>query len=186
MSNLGSGVWTASSSSNVNINNANISNGSNTISIGNPPYSTGGTTTGICTCGNNCGGSLCGNSIYYPNAGTYQPYIYQPPTQTIQFGTTNQKYSVMDLPRTEMPRAVFVCGRMVTLGILGTDVECAFVGEYLVFAPGVINYVWNTRTTVIIEYADAFYHYNVGQNGTDMFEKESAKLNTTLVSTIKK
>lgn len=195
-SSFGAGAWTASSSGTVNINNANNANGSSssnsiyTNGIGNgsssggitiSPYGTGTNGTGVCTCGQNCGGSLCGNGYWYQ-----QPY-YQPSNITFHtMSTPNQKYSVMDLPRKDMPTSVYVCGRMVTLGILGTDVECAYVGEYLVFAPGIVNYVWNSRTTVIVEYKDEIYHYNIGANGTDMYAKESSKLNAILVSTIKK
>lgn len=95
----------------------------------------------------------------YPNTGT---------TGTITFSNQAEKYSVMDLPREDMPIKVFVCGRMLTLGMLGSDVEVAYTGDKLIFSPGVINVIcYNDRTTISLEYKDEIYHYNyIGTDGS--------------------
>ena len=106
---------------------------------------------------------------------------------TITINSGDTKYSVVDLPRDGMPIAVFVAGRMVTLGVLGTDVECAFTGDKLVFSPGVIAAInFGRNITMSIEYADEILHYNVGNNGYVEYEENSSRLVVRLVSTIKK
>jgi hypothetical protein len=88
-------------------------------------------------------------------------------------------YKSMELTRKEMPNAVYIDGMIVTLGIIGSDVECAYIGTHLIFTPGVAE-AFDT-TTLILDYKDEMYHYNI---------KPSVirnKLNTTLLSvTIKK
>jgi len=134
----------------------------------------------------------------------WTPSITGPPPHTIttvplgglsySIGTTNfgpnknEKYAVMELPRKDVPMAVFVCGRMVTLGILGTEVECAFTGDKLVFEPGVVGATsFGDRITVSIEYDDEIIHYNIGQDSQVTYINErSSTLEVTLVSTIKK
>jgi hypothetical protein len=100
----------------------------------------------------------------------------------------NEKYAVMNLPRKELPLAVYVCGRMLTLGILGTDVECAYTGEQLIFEPGAVSAIrFGSRITASVEYNDEILHYNVGQNGAVTYEGwNSSTLEVTLISTIKK
>lgn len=113
------------------------------------------------------------NNVYYPN-GNYSISTMPAP-----------KYRVMDLPRDELPIKVFVKGEMLTLGFLGTKVECAYVGKQLVFEPDIIPqagliYVGRSRVTISVEYNDAIYHYNV-----ECLD-DSRTLDCTLVSTVKK
>lgn len=131
------------------------------------------------------------------------PNILIQPTDTTSTGTIwlgggsstvaigydkNAKYAVMNLPRKDSPIAVYVCGRMVTLGILGTDVECAYTNGQVVFEPGAVSAVqFGDRITLSIEYNDEILHYNVGKNGSIEYEGENSSiLKVTLVSTIKK
>lgn len=133
--------------------------------------------------------------IYTPNTTAPWPptpitYIAGGANGTMfSLNTGNEKYAVMDLPRKDgVPTAVFVCGRMLTLGVLGTDVECAFAGDQLVFEPGVVTAMsFGGRITISIEFHDEICHYNVGQDGVVTYDGEnSSTLETTLVSTIKK
>jgi len=135
------------------------------------------------------------NELYWSD-NTNNPYLTVNPSinywgtsgTTISIGyNSNDKYAVFDLPREGMPIAVYVCGRMLTLGILGTDVECAFTGDKLVFEPGAVSAIsWGNRITISLEYADEIYHYNVGSNGQIEYLPNSSTLVTTLVSTLKK
>lgn len=132
------------------------------------------------------------NILTAPNTNPYilttpNPYTYTTGT-TISIGyNKNEKYAVMELPRTDLPIAVYVCGRMLTLGILGTDVECAYTGDKLVFEPGAVSAVaMGNRITVSVEYNDEIYHYNVGNDGHVVYEDNSSTLVVTLVSTISK
>lgn len=79
--------------------------------------------------GTSTGGAICTNP---------PTYIY-PITGVTYTSISPQPYLVMDLPKNELPKAVYVCGRMMTLGLLGTPVECAYTGECLIFEPGVIT-----------------------------------------------
>jgi len=128
--------------------------------------------------------------VLYPHS--MSDHSIQP--SLIYTGTTatgrsvNQKYAVIELDRDNVPVAVYICGRMVTLGILGTDVECAFAGNKLVFEPGVIGTAsFEKRITISIEYDDEICHFNIGDNGRITYTNEhSSTLVATLVSTIKK
>jgi len=138
------------------------------------------------------------NYIGDPNLGkltfgnpNYGGITVQPSTCSTTFSigyNENDKYAVMELPREgELPTSVFVSGRMLTLGILGTDVECAFTGDKLVFEPGAVSAIsYGKRITISVEYQDAIYHYNVGSNGMVEYLPNSSTLVVTLVSTIKK
>lgn len=94
-------------------------------------------------------------------------------------------YAIFELPERKIPKRVYLCGRLVTLGALGTDVECAFAGKKLVFEPGLINALtYNGRVTVSLEYDDCTYHYNVGSQGIPAFKSNSKILDAQLVSKI--
>lgn len=109
-------------------------------------------------------------------------YIMQTGT-TIDIGyVPNAKHVTMDLPRRGLPISVFVSGRLITLGILGTEVECAFTAKQLIFSPGVISAMsYNQKVTISIEYGDETYHYVV--DGTS---PNSSKLLVRMVSSVKK
>lgn len=113
---------------------------------------------------------------------------YYWPTNTINYPTTNSlanHHSIMDLPvKNKMPISVFVCGRMITLGIIGSNVECAYINGQLIFMPGTLDGVFGKQITVSIEYNDAIYHYNLGQYLTH--QSCSKKVDAQLVSTISK
>lgn len=100
----------------------------------------------------------------------------------------NAKYSVMNLPRKKTPIAVFASGRMLTLGLLGTCVECAYTSEQIIFSPGTINALtFNGKVTVSVEYEDEILHYNIGDEIGNHYESDtSSTLIVMLVSTIRK
>jgi len=124
--------------------------------------------------------------------GTTYPYTINYPTVTATYGNffnnnTNTKYSVLSLPRKKkMPKAVYVCGKMLTLGLLGTDVECGFTGDKIVFAPGVLAITGN-KLTLIIEYADESYHYNLfnGLLGLSYATNSQTLLDPQLLSVVR-
>jgi len=92
-------------------------------------------------------------------------------------------YKVMKLPKKEMPKTAYICGKMVTLGILGSDCECAYTGEHLVFAPGVAEGTYLGKGTIILEYSDETYSYCILD--PDVTTAKNA-LNTKLISVIPK
>lgn len=98
-----------------------------------------------------------------------------------------QKYSIMNLPDNEMPEAVYVDGMMLTLGIFGTDVKCAYIGGQLLFEAGIVQ-TWKTDATISVVYGDKTMHYNI-EYGIEagIYKKQgSTILNTVLVSTVPK
>jgi len=175
-----------------NLDGGSLSNHSIDISNGISGNSAlGGTGTGL------LGGNSTGSIWIAPQSTTTYPNITTPSTTTIPMtsGTisTNStfafaaqgKYSVFELPQKSVPEAVYVSGRLVTLGILGSDVECAFSGDKLIFAPGVLNAVaYGTRMTLSLKYYNKTYHYNVGHSGTIAYKEGSNTMDSDLVSTI--
>ena len=100
----------------------------------------------------------------------------------------NDKYAIFKLPTQIMPEAVYLQGRMLTIGILGTDVECAYNGDTLVFAPGVFApQTAMGKIPVILQYADKMFHYNItNMFGIVEFEPESCILKYTFLSETKR
>jgi len=91
-------------------------------------------------------------------------------------------HKVMNLPKNKMPRAVFFNGKMLTMGLLGTNAECAYTGKNLVFAPGVTEGLFFPHNRkIILEYAKEMYHYEVLDT-----EDTRNKLNVMLLSITKK
>ena len=120
--------------------------------------------------------------VYTPATYPTVPTPYNPaPTTTWTYINIRPKYTTFDLPVNECPVAVYVNGRMMTLGILGSDVQAAYTGDQLIFAPEVFSLTSDSSTTLIIEYPDVFYHYNV----IGYFE-DSTKIDVLLLSEIAK
>ena len=68
----------------------------------------------------------------------------------------------MELPVSKMPKKIYINGRLLTLGIFGSSVECAYAGKHLIFAPGLLDsYVTLRNHTIILEYKDKTYNYNI-------------------------
>lgn len=176
-------------------------------------YSTSDSSNEIKIDENALGTSTDGSNIVWTDDSTAapNPYIIQPNTSppgltigdpynnnhntifttgsgTLNITSNHTKYLVFDLVRKDlMPTSVFVSGRMVTLGVIGTDVECAYVGDQLIFSPGVLGgMAYQDRITVSIEYSDEICHFNVGSHGTLAIKDDSVVVDATLVSTIKK
>lgn len=116
----------------------------NTAYISYPTTATGTTTT-IGT----------GGQIFGPSTNIYNP---------LGVVTDKPKYSVFELPlKNKMPNKVYVNGILLTVGILGSDVQAAFAGDKIIFSPGEIPGIadWNKRLTVSLDYGDSLYHYNI-------------------------
>jgi hypothetical protein len=145
-----------------------------------------------------CGNNPCtcytytSNTLYFtcPRCGsTGGCNCYSP---TITFSNTNIKsrYAVFKLPKEKtgkMPNKVYVSGRLVTVGILGSDVQAAYAKDKLVFSPGELNIVqFNERLTVSLDYGDWLYHYNVKKSMCDVveFEDDSNIVKAELVSKV--
>jgi hypothetical protein len=95
---------------------------------------------------------------------------------------------VFKLPiKDRVPNKVYVSGLLVTIGILGSDVQAAFSGDKLVFSPGEIPSMveHGKRVTVSLDYGDWVYHYNVEEKDYIVqFEKDSNIVKTKLVSKV--
>jgi hypothetical protein len=134
----------------------------------------------------------CGACNQWSNGINYSPYTvvpYPTATTTATWGSyfNNTKYSVLNLPRKKkMPRAVYVAGKMLTLGLLGSDVEVAFTGSQIVFSPGTLA-TTGSSLTLIIDYADESYHYNLfkGLLGLSFSPGSQILLDPQLLSVVK-
>jgi hypothetical protein len=171
----------------TNTNSVSISNGSLAGSL---------TTNGIGVQGI---GSSSGVGIYGTSgSGSIQigngslsasPYIFQQSSPYYFSTPAPDKYAVFKLPHELLPEAIFVCGRMVTVGALGTDVECAYAGDTLIFSPGVLTAIcFNNKVTIILQYADRMYHYGVSYTyGTINYKPDAPRIiEATLLSQTKR
>jgi len=145
---------------------------------GSDPYSLNNSTSGNIWVTGSGSGSSSGQITLAPNTGTWNWGGYQ-------IHNNHDCYAIFELPERRIPRRVYLCGRLVTLGAIGTDVECAFAGKKLIFEPGLINALtFNGRVTVSLEYDDCTYHYNIGREGIPAFRPNSKTLDAQLVSKI--
>jgi len=108
-----------------------------------------------------------------------------PSSSTITFSnitSSTPKYTVFKLPKEKfgiMPNKVYVSGRLVTVGILGSDVQAAFTKDKMIFSPGELNIVqYNDRLTVSLDYGDWLYHYNINKTiyGAVEFEDDDSNV----------
>lgn len=94
------------------------------------------------------------------------------------------KYSVMEIADDEMPESIYVNGKLMTLGIIGTKVQCAYMGNQIFFEHGIID-SW-INSTISIVYEDQTCHYNLEictESGVYK-DANSLVLNTVLVSSV--
>jgi hypothetical protein len=124
----------------------------------------------------------CNGSLNCPHCKTVTSTSYYPYNITTQWPTVNisqpRRYYTFELPhKSKVPTHVFVNGKLLTFGIVGTDVECAFAGSHLIFDADVFGF---TVKTLIVEYKEEMFHYNINP------DMGKAKLNCTLMSTTQK
>jgi hypothetical protein len=118
--------------------------------------------------------------IYTYGTGTSTGYVFTSPFS---------KYSVFPLSQKTMPQKVFICGRLMTIGIIGSDAECIFMNDKIMIEPGLINAIpFNGRLTMSLEYADNMYHYNIGQPGGTYinYKPNSNEIDANLISVVPK
>lgn len=78
------------------------------------------------------------------------------------------------------------------MGVLGSNAECAFMGDHLVFEPGFIEIMVSVRKsmgsyteklTLSLEYKDKIYHYFLGEFYPE-YKDDSKILDASLISVI--
>lgn len=140
-------------------------------------------------------GTTSPNHTIMPNTAGNQcpqlPYFVGPfgistgPNMTIG---SNDKHCVFRLPESSMPNMVYISGRLVTVGIIGSDVQAAYAGgNKLIFAPGELDIIkYNNKITVSVDYGDSLYHYNIELTewGMVMFEDDSTVIKAKMVSKV--
>jgi len=94
-------------------------------------------------------GTSGGNTITFSGISSYSP--------------NSKNYEILQMPCDKMPEMVYVNGRLVTLGLMGSDVECAYLGDdKLIFSPGVLDAtIYNERMTVSLFFAKEILHFNL-------------------------
>ena len=95
---------------------------------------------------------------YWPwNVPSSWPYPYYQQHSYVYTTITAPQYTykTMELPRKGIPTQVLINGLPVTLGPLGTDVDCAYTDTLLVFAPGVTE----GKALIVLEYPEGSYSY---------------------------
>lgn len=100
--------------------------------------------------------------IFYPSGTGAGGTISSPSNGGMIITSFPDIYQKMEMPREDMPISIFVAGRMLTLGIIGSDVEAVYMGEnIMMFKPSVLNIIQFNTLTLSVEYKDEIYHYNV-------------------------
>lgn len=148
-------------------------------------------------------GTTTGVTINHPSSLTYTPIAsgitilpYNNPSNSYYYTTTTnsisikQDYDVFKLPKRKMPEMVYVNGRLVTLGIFGSDVDCAYNGSgKLIFSPNILNCNNYTEYKIAVSliYKDEIYHYNVEYTSFGVQKEEGTKvIKAKLLSVIKR
>ena len=142
-------------------------------------------------------GTIGNKTTINPGTITYTGTTLVPQSTTIPYYGYNtittpqvkQKYSIFKLPMDNIiPNKVYVMGKLVTVGILGTNVQAAFAGgDKLIFSPGeIIGEYGKDNITVSLDYGDWLYHYNVsgGVCAPDYISEDSNILKAKLVSKV--
>jgi len=128
------------------------------------------------------------NNPYWNYPSINYPYIINYPViNTFNYVLSSPKYSVFKLPRTQMPKKVFLNGRLVSLGKIGDDVQAAYDGKNkLIFAPSELTAICiNDKITIAVEYDDCMYHYNIKHSNHILeYKKNSNILKASRVSEI--
>lgn len=130
-----------------------MSNSSNTISTSNNWQAYPSTTTGS----SSNGWLSNGNGTIYIQP---QPNISIGGTTTLNYPP--DKYYIMKVPAEEkkMPESVYINGSLATLGMFGSDVDCAFTGKDLIFQSGVLRaLVFGEKVKLSLYYKKRIYHY---------------------------
>lgn len=106
------------------------------------------------------------------------------------YSTTNvaptPTYFVFKLPKSKVPELVFLNGLALTLGMLGSKAEAAFVGDSLVLK-GDLFTIYRPRLTVILQYKTEVYHYAIETtNYAPNLKPNSKVLDAELLSVVKR
>lgn len=123
---------------------------------------------------------------------TNQSTPYYPQQQSIGITSTTigPTYYLLKLPEPSnvQPEEVFWNGRNLTLGVLGSRAEAAFMGQNLIFDSKVTNALtFCDGYKVIIKYSKAIYHYHIDADPFQPKTKPNTKiLDLQLLSTIER
>jgi hypothetical protein len=118
------------------------------------------------------------------STGTTPDFVINWPSTTWTTSTLKlPSYYVFRLPESNMPYKVYAAGRLLTLGMFGSDAEVAFCGvKKLIFAGTVLQNI----DYISIEYKDCIYHYKIFCNfGVYECEENSCTLKSQLLSIIR-
>ena len=100
-------------------------------------------------------------SYTYPTPGTWTSGYVTIANKT----TAHPSYVLFKLPVQKLPDMVFLNGRALSLGLLGSKAECAFGSNSLIFAGQVFSELPYSRIgqpgrfTIILQYKTKTFHY---------------------------
>lgn len=176
------------------MNNNGVAIGSNSVSIGSSGM--GNSSWQVVP-----SQTTSGSGNLYANGSNGQLYIHPAGTTTTTgsisiSGSTvlnypGDKYYIMKLPveeKKKMPESVYINGSLATLGMFGSDVDCAFTGKDLIFQSGILRaLVFGEKIKLSIYYKRRIYHYKcrLGITGVNTLENTNI-IDTELLSTIER
>lgn len=106
---------------------------------------------------------------------------------SVSYTPIKDKYYVFRLPESNIPNKVYVSGRLLTMGIVGSDVQVAYTGgNKIIFSPNELMAVaYNNKLTISLEYGDFIYHYNLERDFYGVVvEKDSTVVVAKLISKV--
>ena len=113
--------------------------------------------------------STSGSGIWWPSGNTIPTtitYPYPYATTTVSWPTPHPPYVLFKLPSNKIPDMVFLNGKALTLGILGSKSQCAFGvgnlifdGKVLAKLPESLGWKDSATYTFILQYKTKTYHY---------------------------
>ncbi|MFA5023334.1 MAG: hypothetical protein WC523_00055 [Patescibacteria group bacterium] len=122
-----------------------------------------------------CIGQTDGYGYYYVTVGASGTTLNN---NSYTVFTDSDSFRVMKLPLNRIPKSVYVDGKKRILGILGTNAECFYTGEHLIFTTKLFGFWDSSHDTIILEYPNATYNYKYTNDG-------QRQLKTKLISIIK-
>jgi hypothetical protein len=133
-------------------------------------------------------GTQCSDNINISTTdGAFSSAVYGHYTLGAIYNDDETRFSVFKLSKNIMPKSVLFNGSALTLGVVGSDAECVFMGDHLLLENKIIGHLSHMRNkpTLIIEYTKEILHFTI-ENYNVIYAPSSKILESTLISTISK
>lgn len=106
--------------------------------------------------------------------------------QRLNIDRLEEKVFNFKLPEKSMPKKVYACGRMLTLGCYGSPAEAMYMKPDNLFLQEIVisPMVFNNKITLSVEYKNSIYHYVQYRQLVAQNQKEKEPLKFKFISRI--